>query len=327
MFELILYIVVFIVLSGLMAMVDAAVLSVSRAEVEELVQQKKWGANALQAVALRLPRAVVIIVVLTNTINILGPILAGKKAVAVYGDAVIGVVTAILTFGTIIFSEIIPKSLGAHYAPLISRASAPIILALIYGLYPLVLALAWVSRLFQSGERRIGTETQIRSLVTIGRRAGYIEQDEDQLIHRAFVLNDRTTADVMTPMEEIVGVDASLTIRQAADRVVQHVYSRYPVFEESIHDVAGMVMGRDILEAMTEGRNNELVSSIVRPILTADVEMRSDELLVLFRDKHIHLAIVQDRGQTRGLVTLEDVLEELVGEIEDETDAARAEVV
>ncbi|MBP89436.1 MAG: hypothetical protein CMJ64_22450 [Planctomycetaceae bacterium] len=321
MLELAIYILIFIALSGLMAMVDAAVLSVTRAEVEEMVQRKKPGAIALRAIVERLPRAVVIIVLLTNTINILGPILAGKKAVEIYGSTVIGIVTAILTFGTIIFSEIIPKSIGAFYAPIISRVAAPIILALIYALYPVVVALAWISRLFQSGERPIGTEIQIRSLVTLGRRAGYIENDEGQLIHRAFILNDKTAADVMTPLKDIVSVEVSATVRQAAERVFRNVYSRYPVFGKSLHDVEGIVMSRDILEALIDGRDNEQVATIIRPALTAEADMRSDALLMLFRDRHIHLAIVQDKGKTIGLVTLEDILEELVGEIEDETDA------
>lgn len=322
MLELALYIVIFIALSGLMAMVDAAVLSVSRAEVEEMVVREMWGAVPLQAIARRLTRAVVVIVLFTNTINVLGPILAGSKAIEIYGEPVIGVITAILTFGTIVFSEIIPKSLGAHYAPIIARASAPAILFFIYALYPLVIALEWMSSLFKTGRRRIGTEEQIRSLVTIGRRAGYIESDEGQLIHRAFILNDRTAADVMTSLEDVVAVEVSATVRQAADRVFRNAYSRYPVFAASINDVKGMVLSHDILEAVSEGRDQEPISSIVRPALVVPAEMRSDELLVRFRDRRIHLAIVQDEGKTVGLVTLEDVLEELVGEIEDEKDVA-----
>ena len=321
MLEVAIYILAFVTFSGFMAMIDAAVLSVSRAEVEEMVQRNKPGAMALRAIVGRLPRAVVIIVLATNTINILGPILAGKKAVEVYGDTVIGIVTAILTFATIIFSEIIPKSVGAFYAPVISRMAAPIILALIYALYPVVVALAWVSRLFQSGERRIGTETQIRSLVTLGRRAGHIENDEGQLIHRAFILNDKMAVDVMTSLKDIVSVDVSATVREAADRVFHNVYSRYPVFGKSIHNAEGMVMSRDILDAITDGRAHEPVSTIIRPVLTVPASMRSDVLLMLFRRRRIHLAIVQEQGKTVGLVTLEDVLEEIVGEIEDEIDA------
>ncbi len=323
MFELVLYIVVFIALSGLMAMVDAAVLSVSRGEVEELVLHKKWGALALQSIVQRMTRAVVIIVLITNTINILGPILAGKKAIDLYGDTVIGVVTVILTLGTILFSEIIPKSLGTHYAPLIGRVSAPFILALIYVLSPLVNVLEWFSNLLKSGQRRIGTEAQIRSLVTIGRRAGYIEHDEGQFIHRAFILNDKTAADVMTPLKDIVGVDAAATVKQSAQRVLRNEFSRYPVFDKSLQNVQGMVISRDIMAALNEGKDHEPVSTIVRPALTVSASMRTDKLLVLFRDRHIHLAIVWELGKTVGMVTLEDVLEELVGEIEDEKDAVK----
>ena len=320
MFELALYISVFITLSGLMAMIDAAVLSVSRGEVEEMVAAKKPGAVALQAIAHRITRAVVIIVLITNTINILGPILAGNKAIEIYGNTVIGVITAILTFGTIVFSEIIPKSLGAHYAPVIARVAAPAILVLIYGLYPVVVALEWISNLLKSGQRRIGTEAQIRSLVTIGRRAGYIESDEGQLIHRAFILNDKTAADIMTPRKDIASVDASTTIKQAAQHVLQCPYSRYPVFGKGIHDVEGMVISRDLLDALVHEKDDEPVSTIMRPTLTVSADTRSDELLVRFRDRHIHLAVVQEANETVGLVTLEDVLEELVGEIEDEHD-------
>lgn len=321
MIELVVSIIVFICLSGLMALIDAAILSVTVAEVEELVHHKAWGSTPLQAVKQRVTRAVVIVVILTNSINILGPILIGNQAASMgLGGFGIGLVTAILTLSTILFSEIIPKSLGAHYAPTIARVAAPIILALIYALYPLVVFLDWLSSLFQRGGRRIGTEAQIRSLVTIGRRAGHIEKDEGQLIHRAFVLNDKRASDVMTPLKDIESVKETSTVRQAANRVFHNTYSRYPVFGKSIHEVRGIVMSYDILEALAQGRDEDPVTTILREALVVDANTRSDKLLVLFRDKYIHLAVVQDRGKTVGLVTLEDVLEQLVGEIDDERD-------
>ncbi len=320
MIELVILVVIFITLSGVMAMVDAAVLSVSYGEVEELVQHKAWGSTALKFVKDHLTKSVVILVILTNTINILGPILIGDRAADLGGSTAIGIVTAVLTFATIVFSEIIPKSVGAHYAPTIARAAAPIVLVLIYALYPLVLLLDRFSGLFQQGSRRIGTEAQIRSLVSIGRREGHIESDEGQLIHRAFVLNDKMARHVMSPLKDIEMVSETSTIRQAANRVFHNTYSRYPVFGKSIHEVRGIVMSYDILEALAQGRDEEPVTEILREGLVVDAETRSDELLVLFRDRHIHLAIVQERGKTVGLVTLEDVLEQLVGAIEDEKD-------
>ena len=124
----------------------------------------------------------------------------------------------------------------------------------------------------------------------------------------------------MPLVTDTVALQASATAREAAAKVRHHPYSRYPVFGDSPDDVSGFVLGRDILEALTDGKAQELVSAICRDILKVPPEMRSDELLVLFRKKHVHLAVVQDSKHTVGLVTLEDVLEELVGEIEDEKD-------
>ena len=320
MLELSLYIVTFFILSGLMAGIEAAVLSVSPGEIEEMRLRRAWGAVALTAITQQATRALVVIFIVSNSFNLLGPILAGLKAIQLYGDAVIAIITVILALGTIVFSEIIPKSLGAHYAPHVSRLAAPAIRVLIYLLYPFVVALDWFASLFKTGQRRIGTETQIRSLVTIGRRAGHIEADEEQLIRRAFILNDRTAADIMTPVQDMVSVPETSTIQQAASQVFRHAFSRYPVFGESIHDIRGLAMSRDILTALTRGKDQQTVSAICRPGLIVPATMRSDELLVRFRDERVHLAVVQANQETIGLVTLEDVLEELVGEIEDEKD-------
>lgn len=322
MIILMLYIAAFILLSGLMAAVDAAVLSVTRPEIEEMVEQGWWGAKPLRLVKQRLTRAVVVIVIFTNTINVLGPILVSRKAFDMYGTGVLGTITVVLTLGTILFSEIIPKSLGSHYAPLISRMAALPLQAAVFLLYPLVVTLEWISRMFTVGTRPIGTEQQIRSLVTIGRRAGYIESDEGHLIHRAFVLNDRTAEDLMTPREDLVGIRATDTVRQAVDAVQKSNYSRFPVFGRSMDDMQGVALRRDLLEAIVDGRADEPVKEFIRQGLVVEAGRRSDELLLLFRDRRTHLAVVRKQGKTIGVVTLEDVLEELVGEIEDETDRA-----
>jgi CBS domain containing-hemolysin-like protein len=249
-----------------------------------------------------------------------GPFVVGQQAAVLFDNTGIGVVVAVMAFLAIILGEMVPKAIGAHSAPTIARVAAPGLVVLIYALYPIVVALDWMLGFVKRGTRQIGTEAQIRSLVTIGRRAGHIEKDEGQLIHRAFVLNDKQATDVMTPLKDMEYVNETSTIRQAANRVFHNTYSRYPVFGKSMHEVRGIVMSYDILEALAEGRDGEPVTSILRDALVVEATTRSDELLVLFRDRHIHLAVVQAQGKTVGLVTLEDVLEELVGEIEDEKD-------
>jgi putative hemolysin len=321
MLWIVLAVIVFLALSGLMAAVDAAVLSVSRPEIEVLIQEKKWGSRRLGQVKKEISQSVVVIVIMTNTINVLGPILVSRQAFDLYGAESIVAITAVLALGTIVFSEIVPKALGAHYAPLIARISAPAILIGRYLMYPLVVGFAWLSKQFTKGTRHIGTEDQIRSLVRIGHLAGYIQSDEGQLIHRAFVLNDKTAGDIMTPLNRVKALGAVFTIKQAAAEVCRSEYSRYPVFGQSTDDIQGIVLSRDVLKA-TLDRSSDPLSSITRSAVIVDAQIKSDKLLTLFRDQHVHLAIVQDLGKTVGVVTLEDVLEELVGEIEDEKDVA-----
>lgn len=311
----------FVGLSGAMALIEAAVISVSRAEVEEMAASGVWGSRALRAIATRLTPALVLIVIVTNTINILGPILVGRRALSLWGDAAIAPVTLVLAAATIVFSEIIPKSLGAHHAPLISRLAAPGIRIGTIALHPLVAALEWFANLFKTGDRRIGTEAQIRSLATIGRRAGHILDHEGQLIRRSFILNDRSAGDVMTPLAAVVSVAAGDTVSRAARKVFHHAFSRYPVFGESPDEIVGLALSRDILEALVNGRDDDPVDGICQRVPVVPTTMSLDTLLARFRDERIHLAVVQDHHHhTVGLVTLEDVLEELVGDIEDEKD-------
>ncbi len=325
MAQLIALFFLFTFLSGFLAMVDSAILSISRAEVEEMVTTNKTGAAALRSLIIRLPRAVIVIVMITSVINILGPILIGERAIDLYGHESIGIITAILTFVSIIFAEIIPKSLGSHYAPLIGRIIAPILLVLVYILFPLVYVLEKLVGLFKRGNRNIGTEDQIRALVSIGRRAGHIDEDERQIIQKAFILNDRRARDIMTPKSKIVAIKASDTVRGVAQVVFDHSFSRYPVCGKNIDDIRGLALSRDILGALATGKDSMLVSDIMGEILFVSAAMRCDDLLGFFRRRQIHIAVVQDKGKTLGIVTLEDTLEELVGEINDERDKEMAE--
>jgi putative hemolysin len=319
MLLLVLSVILFLALSGMMAAVDAAVLSVTRPEIDVMIRGKQWGSRRLSLVKQEITRSVVVIVILTNTINVLGPILVSRQAFDLHGTEGIAIITAVLAFGTIAFSEIIPKALGAHYAPLIARVSAPAILAGRYLLYPLVVGFAWLSNKLTKGTRHIGTEEQIRSLVRIGHRAGYIESGEGQLIHRAFILNDKTAGEIMTPLVHVKALGADFTIKQAVTEVCRSEYSRYPVFGRTIDDIQGIALSRDVLKSAVR-QFSDALHSITRPAVIVDAQIKSDKLLALFRDKHVHLAVVQDLGKTVGVVTLEDVLEELVGEIEDEKD-------
>lgn len=320
MVELLVLSTAFVCISGVLSMIDAAILSVNPAEIEVMIAKKRWGARELKQLLRHTTRAIIVIVILTNVTNILGPILVGRKAEALFGSQAIGIVTALLTFVTIVLSEIIPKSIGSHYAPRISRFVAPILRTLIVVLYPVVVVLERIARMFKSGKRKVGTEDQIRALANLGGGAGHIDSDERELIHRAFVLNDRTTKDIMTPAASIVFIQKGRSIRQAAKMIFEHTYSRYPVVGHSLDEIVGYIISHDTLEMMADGKEGHPITEILRPVPSVEGSLRCDDLLNVLRSSHSHLAMVTDNGKTIGLVTLEDVLEELVGEIQDEGD-------
>lgn len=320
MLEILIVIAIILLVSGFFSGSEAALVSLTDAEVEAMVHKNKIGSHILARVEKQLDRSIITIVVWNNIVNIVGSIVVGQLVINLYGDAVLAVITTGLTFGIIVFSEIIPKSLGIHYAERISILCAPVILVMTTVMLPIIVALEWVTNLFKHGERKVGTEEQIRSLVTIGRKKGHIESDEGQLIHAAFILNDKKAADIMTPLKDIIGVNTEDDITGAWEKIDHESHSRFPVFGTSINEVEGVILKQDVLQALYEGKESDNVLSIVRDALVVESSVQSDELLTKFRDENKLLAVVQEDEHTVGLVTLEDVLEELVGEIEDETD-------
>lgn len=319
MVQILFAIVLFVAISGLLAMVDAAVLSVSPAEVEVMVQKQRFGAFTLKNLLRHSSRTISTIVILANVTNILGPILIGRTAEAIYGSQVIGVITALLTIATIVFSEIIPKSIGVHRAPLISRFAAPILQVLEVCLYPAVIGLEAIVKLFRTKKRKVGTEEQIRALTNLGRGAGHIDADESNLIHRAFGLNDRRARDIMTPTAKIVSIPSESTTQQAAHVMLHHPFSRYPIYDGKAERFTGYVLDREILEEVVYTEVPQPIKNLIRPVINIAADIRCDELLNILRQAQAQVAIVMQNNTAQGMITLEDVLEELVGEIEDET--------
>lgn len=317
MLELFILIISFVAASGLLSMLDAALLSVTHAEVEEVKARGLWGAMALVRVHSRITRAVIIIVILTNAVNILGPTVIGVRTALLYGSQWIGLLTALLTALTILFSEIIPKVLGTRYAPTIVRYTAPVILVLDLLFTPALALLELAVKPFRRGNRPTGTEEQIRALVRIGAMQGFIEEGERHLIQRTFVLNDKTAADVMVPAGKFASIPSTTTIREAAALAAQWPHHRYPVLDDAGR-ASGFVMSRDILQSLVAGRGEESVTTILHEPLLIPPAMPADDILQLLRDQRLHLAIVQKDHTVVGIVTLKDVLEELVGEMRDE---------
>jgi putative hemolysin len=212
MISLVISIAVVLLLSAFFTGVEAATLSITHPEVDLLKQQKRFGSDWLSKIHANIDHAIIAMVIMSNITSIVGSVVIGQIAINAFGSAALAIVTVILTLAMIVLAEIIPKTLGIHYNKSIALYCANIIYILILILYPIVVMLQWLTNYFKHGEKHIGTEEQIRSLVTMGRQAGHIETDEGHLIHRAFILNDKTAQDSMTPLKDIVFVRHSMTV-------------------------------------------------------------------------------------------------------------------
>jgi CBS domain containing-hemolysin-like protein len=308
--------------SALASCVEAALFSTSMVRVRQLAEGGSGSAVTLLRIRENMGRPISTIVVFNNIANIGGSIIIGDLATTVFGSAWIGAFSAGLTLSVIIFAEIIPKNLGERYAESIALFAARPLAALTLLFTPVV----WlIERLVAPiiGTRKLPTtnEAEIRLLARIGQQEGMIERDESEMIERVFRLNDTVASAIMTPRVSMTCLHADETIYSVRDQVLQSAHSRLVAIGETIDEVRGIALRHELLGALLEGRGAEPVAAVMRPPNLVPASVRADRLLEVFRQTRQHIAVVIDEyGGVAGVVTLEDVLEVLTGEIVDETD-------
>ena len=284
----------------------------------EIVRTERWtaGGGGRDCVIIR----IIVIVVANNVVNIVGSIFVGVIASKVFGDGLIALISAVLTFLIILFGEILPKTIGENNAEDISLAVAKPLLLFISILSPLVWLFERFTKRFVK-VRKLVSEEELQMMSQLGHLEGSIEEDERDIIEKVFTLNDMTARNIMTPRTVMVGFQEDAVIHDLRDEIFELVNSRLPIYGEDYDEILGMCYRRDLLIALARDEDNRLVSSFMQDVLYVSDDMRVDDLLQLFLERRAHMAIVKDEFDgTSGLVTLEDVLEQLVGEIVDETD-------
>lgn len=320
MSQLIITIILVVIGAAVCACLEAAFFTVSLGRARLYKEQGKRGAWALLSIKERLHNSIITLVILNNGITIAGSIYIGHLATEAYGNEIIGAVSAILTATIIIFGEIVPKMIGENYAQTIALFFAPVTLILTKIFTPVTYLLGLLTKGFMKKHATV-SEEELRMLSQMGEAEGSIEHDEGVLIRRVFTLNDLTARDIMTPRTVIEALPANKTIREVSVVLLNKPYSRYPVFEENMDKIVGVVQTSKILTELARDNDKELVSHFMTTPIFVPEKKRVDDLLALFLSTRNHLAVVQDEfGGTTGVVTFEDVLEQLVGEIMDETD-------
>ncbi len=319
-----LIIIVFVVIfgSGLCSATETALFSVSPLRVRQLAQSNHPATLALLAIRENMNRPIATIVIMNNIFNIVGSILTGSIASQVLGDTWLGIFSAILTLLIIMFGEIIPKTIGERYCEQIAIVTALPVTGLSLVFTPLVWIIENVTApFFKTKKRPTTNEAEIKLLANIGQQEGIIESDEAEMIQRVFRLNDVTAADLMTPRIMLTYIRGNLTLEAAKKDIIASQHTRIIVVDESIDQVIGFALKHNLLTAMVEGKNEEKIANLARKVHFVPEIIRADKLMKNFIAAREHLAVVVDEyGDVAGVVTLEDVLEVITGEIVDETD-------
>jgi CBS domain containing-hemolysin-like protein len=319
---LILTSIAILILSFLSSSTEAALFTVTPVQVERLCAEKRPGAQRLRDNKERIQNSIIAIVFLNNIANVAGSILVGSIAAEIFSDVWIGIYSAAFTMMIILFGEIAPKVIGERFALPYARASAGFVFALRVVFRPLTFATQLITRPLT---RRAGStqtsEEEIRLLARIGHEEGAIQDSEHRLIHRVFQLNDIAARDIMTPRTVVFALQADRRLSDLAGELDRAHVSRIPVYNENLDDIIGVAHIRNLLGALARGEGARTVRDFAAEVPFIPDTARADALLESFRTKRSHLAVVIDEhGGMAGVLTLEDILEQLVGEIVDEYD-------
>jgi CBS domain containing-hemolysin-like protein len=322
--ELIVTILIVIITSAICSGVEAAILSVPVLKVKQLASTtiKKPSILALLKIKENINRPLTTIVILNNIANIGGSMLVGETAISIFGNRWMGVFSAILTFLIIIFGEIIPKTTGENYALQISLHCAKPILFLTKILFPIIWLIEKIMRKFINKKVEFTTnESEIKAMAHIGEKEGAIEANESEMIHRIFELNDVTASKIMTPRVAITYIKINKKLNEIKDFIINSQHSRIIAIKADKDEIEGIVLKNELLTALIEGNGNKLVSEFTHEPNFVMEAMKVNQLLTHFKKTRRHIAVVVDEyGGVSGVVSFEDVLEELTGEIVDETD-------
>ena len=301
------------------SVLEAVLLSVNHSFIALLQSRGERAGEILHRMKHRIDEPIAAILTLNTIAHTVGAAWGGAIAARIFGDVWIGVFAASLTFAVLVLSEIIPKTLGAVFCRQLAAPTAYLLRFMVVVMKPVLVPLGFLSRWI--APRKAGPATisraEIGVLAELGRREGAIDEDEFMVMSNVMQLDEIAVSEVMTPRIDILAVPVEASVSEAMDVMLDCGKLRLPVYEENLDQIVGILLARDLWRAAREGREN--IRDIARPARFAPATKVVEDLIREMRDKRTNMIIVLDEfGGTAGLVTLEDLIEEIIGEIQDE---------
>ena len=316
-------------LSGYFSGLEVALVSIRLSKIEQMVKDKVRGAVSLHKLKSNPSRMMSSVNLGNNLASIAATALATDLSLKLFGDDGLAIAIGIMTFLILIFGEITPKTYCNANAAKVAVKNSRILLIFSYALFPIV----WIFEIITKGMIKLTgssdmppglTEDEIKEIVKQGYKDKAIEKQESELVHGALNFDDIVIRSVMTPRTKMFKLNSKMMLFEALPEINKSGFSRIPVFAENTDQIVGIIHARDVLKKLEGDEKIISLEQIMREPVFVSQEKRVSDLLKEMQGRRTHMAIVLDEfGGVEGCVTLEDLLEEIVGEIQDETDTEK----
>ncbi len=321
---------VLIGLSGFFSGLEVALVNIRKSKVVQLFNKKVKGSKALYKLKTNPSWMMSSVNLGNNLVNVGASALATSLAIRLFGNDGLGIAIGVMTFLILVFGEITPKTYCNANSTKIALRYAPVLLAFSYVLYPVVKFFEIITKgvVKITGSSNIPppiTEEEIRGVIDQGLEEKAIEKDEMKLVHGALKFDDTVIRSVMTPRTKMFTLNSKMLLFEALPQINQSGHSRIPIYGDTKDEIVGFIHARDILKELEKDNKMTSLEQIARKPVFASQEKMVSSLLKEMQGRRTHMAIVIDEHNgVEGLVTLEDLVEEIVGEIEDETDLPKS---
>ncbi|MDY7036145.1 MAG: CNNM domain-containing protein [Thermodesulfobacteriota bacterium] len=325
---MIITILVLLALSAFFSGSETALMAISRLRLRHLAETSPVRARLVQGVLKNPEKLIGTILLGNNLVNVAMSALATAFAISIWGDKGIVYVTGILTVAILIFAEITPKVYAKYFNERVSFMTAPILNVIIMLFNPFVTVVTFVSNklLYLIGidvskiEHPLMTEEEILTCIKMGWGDGAITSEERSMLSRVFTLNDKTVEEIMIPREKMIILNADAAIEEIYEVILRTGHTRFPISQGTDLEIIGFIHAKDLFQ-LIDKKNPDFLKEIIRPAYFVSPDKKIDAQLRGFQARKLHQAVVKDEvGKVVGLITLEDIIEELVGSIQDEHD-------
>ena len=326
----ILLFVLCVILSAFFSSSEVALISITRAKARTLVNEGKPGSKAVAALKESPEHLLITILIGNNIVNVAAATLATSIAIKAFGDIGVGIATFFVVIVLLVFGEIGPKIYAARASDSFALGVAPVVLFLSRIFSPLIWLVEKVSPTFgigkEAGEASV-TEEEIKEWIDVGKEDGTIEQGEQEMLYSVLEFADTTAREIMTPRVDVTLMEDTVTFEEAIRIFNETGFSRIPVYHDHIDNITGILNVKDVFSAMVSHRRDSTIKEVMYDPMFVPETKKIDDLLKELQVHRVQMAIVIDEYSSFvGIATVEDILEEIVGDIMDEYDKEEPEI-